>query len=517
MEQPFVQVISDPAEVVAARKHWAEIREGKLVELLEDPGEIHHFDEESLMILREQRARSLETLSKLRDDKSKPPSMRIHAVVALELLGIGPDPEQLTGLGLSNDEAMLTLLHAFFELYPTWPQKECVPDVYTAFFKAAIRSQNREIRNSAAHTASWNPGLAVSEELLAVIRAQSQPELQLLEAAAHRCPSREILTLLTKAQEDTAYCDKSKIIEIIATLGQSADDLNLKQEAVKVCFDYLRTHPDERSYGHDSSDSLKLIATTSPVENARAMLVELVRFSTWELLRPNALEQLLELDPAVATKLSQETGIPCLPKPRPEIGGTDMPIETVAAICVKHGILTESEADAAKAEELKTAKDKTTDALNFFHSANRFIAFDPSPSTYPRRHDLLLIDFAKASAGFFRPEAVVEDFKSNQPEPAENDKDGGPGRWIRPDLDEYSLQFIHNGHLYRVAPRSLHRYYDVEATVSAINRALEDADVADRFVALADFGPWAAFIFAIPFALRAAASELGLVLCDKSR
>ena len=82
--------------------------------------------------------------------------------------------------------------------------------------------------------------------------------------------------------------------------------------------------------------------------------------------------------------------------------------------------------------------------------------------------------------------------------------------------NEYSLQFIHNGYLYRVAPRSLHRYYDVEATVSAINRALEDADVADRFIALADFGPWCGFIFAIPFALRAAASELGLVLGDDS-
>jgi hypothetical protein len=81
-------------------------------------------------------------------------------------------------------------------------------------------------------------------------------------------------------------------------------------------------------------------------------------------------------------------------------------------------------------------------------------------------------------------------------------------------LDEYSLQFIHNGNLYRVAPRSLNRYYDVEATVSAIHRALEEADIADRFVELADFGPWAAFIFAIPVALRAAAPELGLKLCE---
>jgi hypothetical protein len=53
------------------------------------------------------------------------------------------------------------------------------------------------------------------------------------------------------------------------------------------------------------------------------------------------------------------------------------------------------------------------------------------------------------------------------------------------------------------------------ALATAINRALEDSDVADRFVAMPDFGPWAAFVFAIPFALRAAASELGLVRGDE--
>src|SRR5262249_6912238 len=192
-ETPVVDVITDPAEIDAARKNWAEVRKRRLVDLLSDHGQIHHFDEENLTILREKHVRSLDSLCKLRDDESLPAPIRIHAVVALKLLGIPPDPEQLTRLGLTNDEAMLTLLHAFFDLCPTWPQKECIPDVYTAFFKDAIRSRNREIRNSAAQTASWNTALAVSDELLAVVRAQPQPELEMLGAAARRCPCREIL------------------------------------------------------------------------------------------------------------------------------------------------------------------------------------------------------------------------------------------------------------------------------------------------------------------------------------
>jgi hypothetical protein len=50
--------------------------------------------------------------------------------------------------------------------------------------------------------------------------------------------------------------------------------------------------------------------------------------------------------------------------------------------------------------------------------------------------------------------------------------------------------------------------------VSVIHRALEDADIVDRFNALTDTGTCAAFIFAIPFAIRAAAPELGLKLCE---
>jgi hypothetical protein len=515
-ETPIVEVITDPAEVAAARKHWAEVREQKLVELLNDPSRISRYDDESLTILNESRERSIAALCKLRDDESNPVPMRIDAIVSLKLLKVPPDAGQLMRLGMLDDDAMAALLHAFYSLFPVRFQKESIPKDYTPFFKTALNSGNQRIRSSAAYLISWNPLLPVSEDLLAVLRTQSRPELEMLEAAAHRCPSPEILTLLTNAIEDSAYLDKSKIFETVATLGHSTNDLSLKQNAAKVCFDYLRTHPDDRSYGRDASESLKLIAATPPVETARAMLVELVRRSSWELLRPNALEQLLELDPAVATKLSQETGIPSLSKLRPEIGGSEMAVKEVAAICVKHGLLTDSEANAAVAEELKTGGDETTDALGFFHSANRLSVFDAKASYYPRRHDLLLLDFAEASAGFFRPEAVVEDFISNQPEPAESDNKELPGSWVRPELDEYALQFIHNDELYRVSPRSLRRRYDIESTLSAIHRALEDANIADRFCSIADTGACAAFIFAIPFALRAAAPELGLVLGDDS-
>src|SRR5437899_13020643 len=102
-ETPVVEVIADPAEVAAARKHWAEVRERKLVELLDDPGEIHHFDQESLTILGEQRERSVASLCKLADDESRPTPTRIDAIVALKILKVPSDPEQLTRLGVTND------------------------------------------------------------------------------------------------------------------------------------------------------------------------------------------------------------------------------------------------------------------------------------------------------------------------------------------------------------------------------------------------------------------------------
>src|SRR5687768_5680190 len=71
-----VEVISDGAQVEAARKAWAEDRERKLAGLLKEPGNVRSYDKEGIELLRGERGRSKTALERLRDDRSTPAKMR---------------------------------------------------------------------------------------------------------------------------------------------------------------------------------------------------------------------------------------------------------------------------------------------------------------------------------------------------------------------------------------------------------------------------------------------------------
>ena len=176
---------------------------------------------------------------------------------------------------------------------------------------------------------------------------------------------------------------------------------------------------------------------------------------------------------------------------------------------MKHGLLTQTEADAAlkalanppKSEDKPVSDSGCAEEL--FYAAGRLVTFDVETGECPNRHDLLLEKFAKASAGRFRPEAVLERYEEPKP------KSEG---WVETGRGKYTVQLIMGASLYRFQPKDLGDWYDVEAVVAAIHKALEDARIPERFVALESGGQDAGFIFAQPQALSAAAPELGLTL-----
>jgi hypothetical protein len=127
------------------------------------------------------------------------------------------------------------------------------------------------------------------------------------------------------------------------------------------------------------------------------------------------------------------------------------------------------------------------------------LMFDAETGELPCRHDRLLQDFAAASDGVFRPEAVHQE-------------------WLQEDEDdfegEYLLRFVHHERLYTGRFRNYGDWYDVERMLEIVNRALGDAGLAQRFVAIDTGGQTAAFVFADPAKLGPLAQQFHLPLSD---
>jgi hypothetical protein len=242
-----------------------------------------------------------------------------------------------------------------------------------------------------------------------------------------------------------------------------------------------------------------------PKPEAVAALSDVVRRAKWSAVRRDALAELARLDEEVADAVSAETGVK-LRESAARDDSVPLPGPTTRSAIdalVRHGVLEQADADRALAATRPADDPDAPDGsvLGALYDARRFHWFDAETGTVPNRHDLLIVDLARASAGRFKPEAVLETYE----EPAANSKS---------EEGKYLLQFVHGNRLYRIRPHDLGDWYDVQAVLAIANRALEDAGLAERFVPLKTGGQDVSLIFAPPAALAAAAKELGLELSD---
>jgi hypothetical protein len=517
-----IEVVDDPQQVAAAKTEYADHRQKKIQELLSDPEKIKSHDQEGLQLLNADRTASVASLIRLRDDNSKSAALRIHAIEALRIFNVPPDFDQLAILGGTNNAARKELL---LVLACTDWRRQPVPQPIKSFLIDSVKSSDSQIRRLAANEIGWRKVSEAAATLRSTVRAQAQPELCLLDAAARICASEEILGLLRHhLASETFENRREDVLAAIVQLGASTTDRALREEAVRNCFTYLSEQPDQRSISGNVSEAVEFIAAAGRVESSKAMLQEIVVSSKWKLLKQDALDELAKLDPAVAAKTAAQAGVNRNEK---RTGATanvnSRPSSEVAVFLVEYDVLDQMEVEraltrwGAKQQEAKAERGNNNlqddlDFIGFMALADRLCIINVKSDSYPTRHDLLLLEFAECSAGLFKPEAALQHFVSNLPdEPEDPDQ---PGRWIPTGIAEYSVQFVHGGKLYRFAPKDQGRWTDIFAVVKAIHRALQDSEVTEQFVPLADTGEMGLFIFGKPDAIRKAAQEFDLPLRD---
>jgi HEAT repeat protein len=125
--------------------------------------------------------------------------------------------------------------------------------------------------------------------------------------------------------------------------------------------------------------------------------------------------------------------------------------------------------------------------------------FDTESGFVPCHHEGLIREFAEGSGGEFTPECPVQ-------------------IWHRHDEDDYdspyTVQFIYRKRLYRLAAENYGDYYDVEAVVRALNKALEANGRPERYVGLYTGDQCASFVFADPKVFVPIAEKYGLPLSE---
>jgi hypothetical protein len=515
-----IEIVDAPAQVAEAREAYARQNQARLMRLLQNPGEVRPWSNEDLGLLRASRARTVASLSALRDDNSRPTVRRVEAIAVLDLLGITPDYQQFAELGGQNDDAAKVLL-----LFLSRSERRDVPEPLRAFLIHCFQSHDSHVRSLAANQVGVRQVKEAFDALSSVIRAQMpQPELCLLEAAARIRPSREILNLL-RDQLFSALpeWEKEDRLRAITALGAATQDIALREEVSLVCLEYLRRRPDTSSISGHVSGAVEFMAVVAPVEAAKARLRELVLSSSWRLLQKDALDELEKLDATLAAETRVHVGIES-DRHRSTRKATPpesvKPTAEVAEVLVRTGVLTQSEVDRAiaKAREKSPEGADSAEELSpvaFMVFAEKLAFVNVKGDAYPARHDLLLEEFAKASGGLFNPEAPLERYHANLPDETNELHDSdGPGRWVPAGAGDYEIQFIHREKLYRFAPKDQGRWLDITAVLAAIHKALDDAGVSERFVPHAESGEIGLFMFANPAALKNASREIALPLME---
>lgn len=151
---------------------------------------------------------------------------------------------------------------------------------------------------------------------------------------------------------------------------------------------------------------------------------------------------------------------------------------------VDHGLLSEMPSQEAMARALQ---EEGTDLDPFHHwfalmrAGRRAIMFDSETSTFPNRHDeLILEEFGSIQPGAFGPIDAAECWHQGAEQ-----SDG-----------HYDVAFGHGGRWYHFAARNFSDWFDIDAVAHAVSAAMADAGVAESFHRVSTDSQGAYFILA---------------------
>lgn len=165
-------------------------------------------------------------------------------------------------------------------------------------------------------------------------------------------------------------------------------------------------------------------------------------------------------------------------------------LESVCKRAVEMGMLSrlpnQAEYEAVRRES--SMSDPRSQFFSLLYRMGYVAEFDGETDTFPNRHDELIAkDFVQASAGKFKVEEAVEVYV----------RDG----------NYYKVAFKSGGKWFQFKAIGLGDWYDTETVELAVNRALEESGIAERFNFVPEGGQCCTYLFAKPEVFKAFCRE----------
>jgi hypothetical protein len=163
---------------------------------------------------------------------------------------------------------------------------------------------------------------------------------------------------------------------------------------------------------------------------------------------------------------------------------TPLPATTMERRVIEAGVLDAKSFEPQPQQARKhadEARPQSDSLLSVLKSGGICVEFDAETGVLPCRHDRLVSRFARHSRGLFNPTSISEEWNQKN---------------LEDENADYTLRFVYDGRLYQGRLRNLGDWYDVERVVSMINGALGDSKHKAQFIAVAEAGQIAEFVFA---------------------
>jgi hypothetical protein len=510
-----IEVITDPAAVAAARDAYRRRIEHDLSEALKRPSSVK-LDARGLELLRANRTRAIDAMTRIRDDAKQEPRQRLFAMIVLKALEVEPIPRLIAQLAAADEETLIELLIHAEALYPL---DRPLPDEVRRTFVQAVEHGGRPLE--------WANGVAADyrlTETLDTMLARLKPGDRVHYVVALR-PTVETFELLQRWLREAIAkppLDPDKLYDVderpsfhagmcvigMIVLAEATADPALRDRAANEAIAFLKAPPAHFD-AQDFQTDLDFASRIQPRELALRIQTEVARGARDRILRECALTGVFEFDQSLARRIAAEANTELKVGAVAEDAGPGD--DAILGVLLRHGVITADEADRAK-----TAPDKPLDMGGapsesdfvgqhvgpvgiVLSKLRRYLFLDANGDDIPNRNDLFLLKLVPPSIGRFNPEAALETYS----EPIEEGGDGS-----------YEVQFVHGDRLYRFHPWDHYTEMDLDAIVAAANRAIADTGAAERFIRIAPDAAFAHYAFATPEPLAAAAKELNLAIAE---